>query len=514
MDSSKATRFISYTVLAASLVGLGLFFSCGGGTSNASLGGANGTVNTTITDPPSCSVSFDHVWVTITKVTASLNADASPSDTGSWQTLVDLTGSPKQIDLLSLASTTCLLTQLGSTSLPAGKYQQIRIYLLSNNPTGGAATPANNMCGTGSYNCVVPNGGSAQPLLLSSEAQTGIKIPASQISSGGLTVDAGQATDLNIDFNTCSSLVHEGNGQWRLKPVLHAGEVQTNNNALSGKVVDSATLIPIAGATVSLEQPSNGIDVVTDTTTTDASGNFSFCGNYLATGATYDVVVTKMDTSNPTPITYNATVTLNVSVGSSLGNIPLIAEPSLVGTTTVVSSPAQILGQVTTTASSTTSGATSTDATGAAIVITALQDAGGGKIVTIPPFAGSSPTGFATGATPTFSNGTSATTCPTGTKCENYLLVLPASNPSVGTFTAGQTTTYSTPAANPALYWVMANSTMPTDPTTTDCTPSSIPASLTSGVSPTGTQIGVDPPPLPDNSVTQDFGFVACMAGQ
>ena len=514
MGSPKFPRFVSYSVLAASLLGLALYLSCGGGSTNTSIGGSSGTVNTTLTDPPSsCGVSFDHVYVTITKVTANISADAGASDSG-WQTLADLTGAPKQIDLMSLANTTCLLTQLGSTTLPTGKYQQIRLYLLSNNPAGGAATPSPNLCGGAGFNCVQMNGSSPQTLLLSSEAQTGIKIPSSQITQGGLTVNSGQAVDLNIDFNAGCSLVHQGNGKWRLKPVLHAGQVQTNNNALSGKVIDSSTLKPIAGASVSLEQPVNGVDVVTDSTTTDGGGNFSFCGSFLPTGAIYDVVVTKLDTTGLTPLTYNATVTLNVPVGSALGNIPLFAEPLQVGTTTTIPSPANILGQVTTTAHTTSSGATAPDATAAAITITALQDAGGGKIVTIPPFTGSSSTNFATNATPTVSNGTSANTCPTGTKCENYVLVLPASNPSVGTFTAGQPTSYSTPVVNPALYWVLATSSMPTDTSTADCTPSSIPASLTPGVTPTGTQIGVDPPPMPDNTITQDFGFVSCASGQ
>jgi Domain of unknown function (DUF4382)/Carboxypeptidase regulatory-like domain len=513
MGSLRSTFYSSCAIFLGFLIAAALVLSCGGGTSSTMSGPTTGTVNTSITDPPSCSASFDHVYVTITKVTANLNADASATDSG-WQTLVDLTGAPKQIDLLSLANTTCLLTQLGSTTLPAGKFQQIRLYLLSNSPSGGTATPSSNACGSAGFNCVVPSGGSAQKLNLSSESQTGIKIPSSQITSGGLTVTAGEAVDLNIDFNTCSSLVHEGNGQWRLKPVLHAGEVETNNNALSGKVVDSSTNNPIPDAVVSLEQPdpsNSSVDVVTDSTTTDASGNFSFCP--LPVGATYDVVVTAI-TGGATPVTYNATVTLNVPVGSALGNVPLIAEPLQVGTTTTTSTPADVAGQVTTTSNSATTGATAADATAAVISVSALQDAGGGKIVTIPPFAGSSLTNFSTAATPTVSNGTSSNTCPTGTKCENYMLVVPASNPSVGTFTAGQTTSYSAPAGNPALYWVWAVATLPTDSSMTDCTPSSIPSSLVSGASPTGNQIGVDPQPLPDNTVTQDFGFVSCTSGQ
>lgn len=509
MGSPKLLRYTSLSVLAVSLLGLGFYFGCGGGGMNTSTN-TSGTVNTSISDPPGgCGVTADHVFVTVTKVTAHLSADAGPTDSG-WQTLVDLTSAPRQIDLGSLDTASCLLTQLGSTTLPAGKYQQIRFYLLANNASAG---PSNNACSSvGTFNCVQPSGGAIEPLLLSSEAQTGIKIPSSQITSGGLTVSAGQAVDLNINFNAGCSLVHQGNGQWRLKPVLHAGQIQTNNNALSGTVIDSSTQKPIAGANVYLEQPSNGIDIVMDGKATNATGNFSFCP--LPAGDTFDVVVTFEDTSGATPVTYNATITLNAATGSNLGNIPLVAEPLQVGTTTTLSSPANILGQVTTTVHSTTAGATTTDATAATITLFALQDAGNGKIVTIPPFAGSAGTSFTTMTTPTISNGTSAMTCPTGTKCENFILVLPASNPSVGTFTAGQTTNYAAPAANPALYWVLATSVLPSNNSTSDCTPSSIPSALTPGVSPAGTQIGVDPPPMPDNKVTLDFGFVACTSGQ
>src|SRR5262249_33652131 len=147
------------------------------------------------------------------------------NDSG-WVTLVDLRGSPKQIDLLSLASTTCVLTQLGSTSsLPAGKYQQIRLYLLGNNAASSTAGPSSNACGSTGFNCIVPKGAPPQVLTLSSEAQTGLKIPSGQIADGGLTLTAGQSSDLNIDFDSCASIVQEGNGRYRLKPVLHAGEV-------------------------------------------------------------------------------------------------------------------------------------------------------------------------------------------------------------------------------------------------------------------------------------------------
>lgn len=488
--------------------------SCGGGGSSATP--TTGTVNTSLTDPTTCSFSISDIWVTVTKVTANINGSAGPNDSG-WVTLVDLTSAPKQIDLPNLQSFSCLLTQLGSTTLPAGKYQQIRLYLLSNNPPGNAATPSPNACtGTGGFNCVVPKGGSPELINLSSEAQTGIKIPSSKIASGGLTVTAGQAVDLNIDINSCQSVVSEGNGQWRLKPVLMAGEVETNNNAISGTVVDSVSKAPIAGAVVSLEvadPTASNVDIVSTGMVTNSSGNFSFCP--LTAGATYDVVVTAM-IPGATPVTYNATVTFNVPVGSALGNIPMVAEPTLVGTTTVTSQPAILQGQVTTTSNTSNTGATAADATSADISLMPLQAAGTTKIVTILPFSGS--TTFGTASAPTVNNLTNTlpATCPTGTKCENFVITVPASNPSFGTFAAGSTTSYSTPTANPALYWLRAVASLPgssTTPPATDCTPSSLPANFTPGVSPTGNQIGLDPPPMPDNVSTQNFGFVSCTSG-
>ncbi len=510
---SRLSRF-ALPLGAAGIVLLGIlgYVSCGGSGTTLS---SNGTVNTSITDPPWCSVDFEGVWVTVTKVTANINANAGPNDSG-WQTLVDLTSAPKQINLLALAGggsvqPTCLLTMLGSTTLPPGTYQQIRLYLLSNTPGSGVAVPGSNACSPlSAWNCVVPKDAQGNPmppeiLNLSSESQTGIKIPSSQIDKGGLTVQTGQAVDLNIFFGTCESLVREGNGQWRLKPVLHAGEVTTTTQAISGTVIDASSKAPIPGANVILEVPDpndSTVDIPSGFgAMTDANGNFSFCP---ITGGPYDVVVTAQAGSNTTLVTYNATVTLNVPVGSALGNIAMYAEG-----TTVPSLPAVIQGQVTSTANTATTGATAAQATSADITLATLQ-AAGSKAVTILPFSGSAT--FATVATPTVTGSGLSTTCPTGTKCENYVLGVPGSNPSVATFAAGTVTTYPAPAANPALYWVRATATLPgssSTPPASDCTPSVIPTTLTAGVSPTGNQVDVTTTP----PATQNFGFVSCTSG-
>lgn len=190
----------------------------------------DGAVSVMVSDPATCQAPngpFSHAYVTITDVQVNVSSTASATD-GSW---VDLTPSlsknPKQVDLLGLANNNCFLASLGdSLQLQAGSYQQIRLILAPN-----TATFTGNACSTASAaNCVVlTSDSSVHALNLSSEAQTGIKIPSGQIASGAFTIAAGQTKDLDIDFNTCESIVKEGNGQYRLKPVLHAGEVSATS---------------------------------------------------------------------------------------------------------------------------------------------------------------------------------------------------------------------------------------------------------------------------------------------
>ena len=457
MPINHPRRFLLLCLVAGLSIASSWIISCGGGGGGSiPVGGpVMGTITTSITDPPTCAASFDHIWVTITKVTANVSATATPTDSG-WVTLVDLTSSPKQLDLLSLASTTCILSQLGSTAgLPAANYQQIRFYLLDNSATSG---PSPNNCGThNGFNCVVPHQDVAQELLLSSEIQTGIKIPPGQIAGGGINLAVGQSADLNIIFDSCASIVLQENGQYRLRPSLRAGEVGTTGNAISGTVVDSSTSKPIAGALVLLEQPdSNSIDRVVDAGVTVVDGTFIFCP--LPTG-NYDVVVNAA-TANAdlTTTVYGTTVTLKVPLGTTLATIPLISEGTAV---TPVSSTFR--GQVTTVSS----GAP----TAADVTISALQQViptGGSPVsVTIPVLSSlSQPLTITTGAT-----SASLPACPSGLDCFNYSLTLPSGNPQVGTFSSGPVV-YTPPTAGAATYTINGETpdcttSLPNPPTTT-----------------------------------------------
>lgn len=467
MFKGKPRQIILLGITAVLLIASGWIISCGGNSTTTSTPAMTGAITTTLTDPPTCSASFDHVWVTVTKVRANISSTAADTD-GGWQTLVDLTSAPKQVDLLSLASTTCLLSQLGSTSgLPPGDYQQIRLYLLSNTSPSG---PAPNNCGNNSFfNCVVPHGGTPQELLLSSEAQTGLKIPPGQIAGGGINLTAGESADLNINFDACASILQQGNGQYRLKPTLNAGVVSVNSNSISGKVVDSnSTPNPIPNAVVLLEQPdSGGIDRVVDAGVSASDGTFIFCP--LPPG-NYDVVVDATTTTALVTTVYGATVALHVPVGTALNNIPLVSE----GTGTLTTIPwSAITGQVTSAGSG---GATVAD-----IALSPLQSvtAGGSTVlVTVPAFAVSAqPPTFTTSATPT----PSTPACPTGTDCSNYSLMVPSGNPQVGAFSGG--ITYTAPAAPPVTYSLNATTGNCTTSTPSPATVSSItvtPAATTS----------------------------------
>jgi hypothetical protein len=452
---SHARGFTAFVLsLTLSFAGAAMI-GCGGSTTPTTA--TTGTVNVSMTDPATCTFAFSNVYVTVTKVTANINGDAGPNDSG-WKTLIDLTKSPMQIDLLSLAdaTTVCLLKSLGASGpLPPGKYQQIRLYLLSNAPGSGVAVPSSNACGgSAGWNCVITGSGPVE-LQLPSEVQTGIKIPSANITNGGLTVTAGQSVDLNIDFKSCQSIVREGNGKFRLKPVLFGGEVAKNMNSISGQVVvgnssgqpvlTSGQPTPIANATVLFEQESGSNETVVDSTTTDANGNFFVCP--LPGSGNFDIVVTAQTGTTGSVTTYNPSVAFSVPLGTNLGQVPLVPEPV---STMPAGGAATIIGQ-TDTATSISEDVTLT----ATMSINSIN-------VIIPVFSVNGST--ATSPMPTVTTASTPTalpplpsTCTAGSDCSNFSLTVPASNANFGTFSGGSVT-YGGPGAGDINYTVTATS--------------------------------------------------------
>lgn len=433
--------FISFFVAVAILL-----LSCGGSNGNPASNMA--TVSVSVSDPPTCAAPngpYSHVYVTITDVQIHTSANAGDNDPNWVDLTPHLSGNPAQVDLLGVANQ-CFLAMLGSTGAQPGTYQQVRIFLADN-----STVVPNNRCDT-TANCLMltsdPN--TPIPLELSSQAKTGIKIPSGQLAGGKFVVAPGDNKDLNIDFDACASIVAQGNGKYRLKPVLHGGEValQSSATSVSGTVVDSVTLQPIAGGNtvVALEQNQNGVDRVIMETVTGSNGGFAFCP--VAAG-TYDIVVSAVNGSGTA---YAATVITGVQPGNALGNVPL----------TAAALPASITGEIT---SSTGSGAIAVD-----LSLSALQSIASNLLVTVP-LAQESAATATLGTAP-------GVLCPANTDCVNYTLVVPAANPSIGAFNPGGNQTPAPPAPGPVGYTVDASAFM-AGTNLADCSPSNLQTSMT-----------------------------------
>jgi hypothetical protein len=321
MTSSK----LQWIGLAAwgGIVAAGVVACGGGGGGSASTG--DGAMRFAVTDAPACG--YDHVWVTVQKVSVNQSASASDTDPG-W---TDLNLSPAQkIDLLSL--TNGVLQELGTVPLPAGHYSQVRLVLTSDNS-------------------VQPTGGAVTALTTPSGQQSGLKL---QVNAD---VAAGQTADLVLDFDACKSVVKAGNsGQYILKPVITA--VPRIVTGIQGVVT---TTLALSSTTISAQQ--NG--AVVRSTMPDSTGNFSI--PYLSAG-TYTVVITSDSRATG--------VITSVPAGSSTTVVSTTANPIVLPT----SSMADVTGTVT---ASTLSNGTTVTAPVTDAKMRALQDLTGGPTIEV-----------------------------------------------------------------------------------------------------------------------------------
>ncbi len=427
--------------------------ACGG--NNKQLSTSTASVTTSISDPPTCaspSGPYTHVYVTISDVQIHASATANANDAGWVDLTPSLKSAPKQVDLLALGGTGCVLAQLGSpTNIAAGTYQQIRVYLSPNN-----TSVASNACGNAGANCVVING-TTSALNLSSETQTGIKIPPGQIAGGAFTVAAGENKSLDIDFDACASIVIQGNS-FHLKPTMHAGEVSLVANAITGQLVDAVTKAPLSSVKeiVALEQKdANGVDRVIMQITPDATGAFNICP---VPAGTYDVVAVAIVTSggNATAA-YATTITTGVQAGFALGNVLMFAQPAS-GTTTQQA----VIGGLVSTANTSNAG-TATD-----VNIAALQ----------PITVGATTTSYTIPLAQQQSSSINLTTaagasCAAGTDCVQYQLGVPAVLPYVGAY-ASTGASYTQVTGTTVPYTVDVQAFVSGGAATPSCTPSEV----------------------------------------
>jgi hypothetical protein len=100
-------------------------------------------------------------------------------------------------------------------------------------------------------------------------------------------------------------VVVRGNGQYRLKPVLHAGEVstQSSSTAISGTMTNGATQQPVIGGNtvVALEQKDGaGVGRVVMETVAASNGGFAFCPVPQGTYDVFAVAINWLGTCRPT----------------------------------------------------------------------------------------------------------------------------------------------------------------------------------------------------------------------
>jgi hypothetical protein len=260
-------------------------------------------------------------------------------------------------------------------------------------------------------------------------------------------LEEGQTADINISFNACLSIVEQGNGEFRLKPTLRAGEVSTADT-VTGAVVEvvdpmANTTQPLpAGAVVQVfiedtSDPQN--PKIVETIMADSNGSFSLCPvpQPVPTGG-FTVVATAI-VPDPNAVgvtaTYNATVLFGVQPGNALGDIGLIKEGD-------PSQPAQIDGVLTSTPNTLP----------VPFGLFALQEVtgpSGATKVIIPVFTLMDEGIESTPSVQTDAMVTCPMDAPMGSICAEYTLFTPASNPRVGNT--------GSPAGPPVNFFVKAN---------------------------------------------------------
>ena len=286
-------------IAAATLLAAG----CGGG----GIGGTGqqaGTMRASITDAPSC---YQAVNVTVEKVRVHQSAGAAEGDAG-WSEIV-LTP-PKRVDLVPL--TNGVLEALGQTSLPTGKYTQLRLVLAENDNTTPMA------------NAVTPLGGTETALDTPSGSQSGLKINVD------IDVEADKVVDVVLDFDACKSVVQRGNGnQYNLKPVLTATALLSDAGMRVVGYVDPAIGLPSTQVSVQ----ANGVPV--KATMPDVTGRFEL---FPVPAGTYDLVVAA--TSRVTAVMSNVPVTTTAPTTVSSLALPIVPAAATMRAVTGTVTPA------------------------------------------------------------------------------------------------------------------------------------------------------------------------------
>lgn len=258
---------------------------CGGGGTSGTSGGTGGTGGTSGTGTlrvslvDAASPEILAANVTITGIDANVN--------GGWTTISD---EDREVDLLTLRDQDLLL---GSVALPAGTYNQVRLRV---------------------SNATVTTAEGTFPVTIPSAEQTGIKINLNY------TINPNTVTEILLDFNVGKSFLRQGNGTWRMQPVIPA-VIRT----LSGTITGLATSAGgnLNGATVTATYTageSYPVGTEVNSTTTMNDGGFRL---WALLPGTYTLTFSYTDANNVTQTATVENVVVTANQATDVGTVTL-----------------------------------------------------------------------------------------------------------------------------------------------------------------------------------------------
>jgi hypothetical protein len=146
-------------------------------------------------------------------------------------------------------------TLLATANVEANSIDQIRLILGANN--------------------TIVSGGVTYPLSTPSADQSGLKLLVNH------SLEVGVTNSITIDFDANKSIVEQGNGVYKLKPVLRA-IVTANSGTISGNITPAGILAVVTATSATSE---------TFSTSVNSAGNFMLMG--IPSG-TYSITITPL----------------------------------------------------------------------------------------------------------------------------------------------------------------------------------------------------------------------------
>jgi hypothetical protein len=226
---------------------------CSGG-SGATAG--TGTLQVGLTDKQSDA--FQQVVVAIKEIRVVPAGMENAADNDPGLPIVATFTTPHTVDILTLRFQQDIL---GTITLPAGNYNQVRL-ILAPNPAGQGADPVN-------YLTLKTDPATKTPLTTPSGQQSGLKV------LGQFEVKPGVINAILLDFDPNTAIVSRSNGEYNLKPtgirIVQSSGALTGFGSLSGTVI--ATFKDFSSATVSVVPQGGSSAVAAGTVFSNFSSN-------------------------------------------------------------------------------------------------------------------------------------------------------------------------------------------------------------------------------------------------